>query len=144
MSSNLLDLGAVGDQLALADAHRQRQADEPPGDRVEVLPVGDEAFDVDDAVFDGGDRIGCGRQRDQVGLFLGVAINGPLLRLAMAAHVGDLGQPAGGDFVEVFQRVEGSAVEQVRLDVMELSFDLALQLSRQLRTVAIRRSEPSG
>jgi hypothetical protein len=70
-----------------------------------------------------------------VGPFLGVAIYGPLLRLTMAANIGDIGQPSNGDFVEVFQRVEGPAVEQIRLDVMELPFDLALRRSRHLHLI---------
>jgi len=46
----------------------------------------------------------------------------------MHTHVGDVGQPPGGGIVEVFERVEVAAAQQVLLDVIERPFHLALGL----------------
>src|SRR5260370_15049751 len=63
----------------------------------------------------------------------------------MHADVGDVGQPPGGDLVEMGQVAEGAAVEQVLLDEVETPFDLALGLgtTRQAgaRLEAVMRGE---
>src|SRR5262249_2001087 len=51
-----------------------------------------------------------------------------LTGLPVDAHVGDLGQPPGGHLVEVGQRAEGAAAEQVGLGVIERPFHLPLSL----------------
>ena len=132
---DLVDTGAVNDQFGLGDTDRQGQADVPPGDRVGVLLIDDEAFDVDDAILDRSDLVRRDRQGNQVRPFLGMPIDRPLLGLAMHAHVGDLGQPMNRHFVEVFQRAEGSAVEQVGLGIMELPFNFSLRRSRRLHLI---------
>ena len=144
MAGDLLDVGSVDDQFGLGDAHRQSLADVPPRDRVTVLLVGDEAFDVDDAIFDGVDGVGCGRQRDQVRPLRGVPIDGPLLRLAVNANIGHRREPLSRDFVEMIERREGAAIEQVRFDIRKMSFDLPLGLASPDATGPGRESVMGG
>ena len=56
-------------------------------------------------------------------------IQGPLLGLTVDAHVGDIGQPPDGDFVEMFQGAEGAAVEQAFFDVIERPLHFAFCLA---------------
>ena len=101
-ASHFIDVRTVDDQFALGDANGKRQANVSPGDRVAVLLVNDAAFDIDHAVLDHRDVVRRGRQHQQVRLFLGVLIDGPLLGLPMDTLIGGLRQPASGHRVEVF------------------------------------------
>ena len=129
MAANFLDRRTVDNQFGLGDAHRQCLADVTPGRGIGVLEVGDIAFHVDHAVDDVGDAVRGSRQSDQVRSFLGVAVDGPLFGLAVNTRVGDLGQPPCRDLIELLERVEGTAIEKIGLDVEEGAFDLALRLT---------------
>ena len=118
----------VDHQFVLGHPHRDALADQPPGRRVEVLAVDHEPLGVDGAVDDlGGVERPC-RQRDQVGPFLGMAIDRPRLGLAVDADVGDLGQPPGRGLVQVLQAAEGPAAKQARFDISKGSLDLPFRL----------------
>ncbi len=127
---DLVDLRAVHDQLVFADLHRQHltRTRRLPGDRVAVATPAHKAFYVDGAVDHLGHFVSVRRQRNQMRLFLGVAVDRPLARGAMHSHVGHVLQPPGRDLVEVFQRTEFAAVQQALLDVIELPFDFAFRL----------------
>ncbi len=145
VASDFIDLLAVDDQFGLGDAHRQRLADMPPGNRVKVLPIDDVAFDVDDAVVDDGNVIRRGRQRDQVGELLRMPVEWSLLGLSMNAHVGDIGQPPGGDLVEMFQRAKRPAIQQALFRIIKRPFHLPFRLAAahaaSVRGEAIVRGE---
>jgi hypothetical protein len=139
MTGDVLDAGRVDDDFLVGDAHRQHLADERPRHRVEVQAIGDVAFDVDVAIKDqGGIEVGS-RQRHQLRLFALPALERRFLEVTQTAHVGDLGQPPGGDLIEMVQGIEGAAIQEVGFGVVELAFDLALRLNRQLRAITICR-----
>jgi hypothetical protein len=52
MACNLLDVGPVNNEFLFADADRQQFADALPGNRIEVLQIGDVAFGIDRPVQD--------------------------------------------------------------------------------------------
>ena len=120
MPGDLGDRGAIDDHFALADPQWQRLADEPQRHRVIVLLIADEAFHVSDPINDCGRVIRMSGQRHQVRPFFGVAVDGPLLGLAMHMDIRNVGQPPGGDVVEMRQVAKGPAVEQVLLDEVKL------------------------
>ena len=93
------------------------------------MSINDVAFDIDDAIVDGADVVGRGRQRQQVRTLLGVPIQWPLLGLAMHADVGDVGQPPDSDFVEMFQGAEGPAVQQAFFGIIKRPLHFALGLA---------------
>ena len=72
-----------------------------------------------------------GRQGKESRLFLGVTVDGALLRLAMDVDIGDVGQSPGGQVVEMGEVAKGPAVEQVLLDEVELPLGLALVCARR-------------
>ena len=114
----------VDHQFILGHPHRDGLADQPPRRRVEILAVDHEPLGVDGAVDDlGGVERAC-RQRDEVGLFLGMTIDRPRLGLAVDANVGDLGQPPRRGLVQVLQTAEGPAAKQARFDISKGSLDL--------------------
>ena len=120
MPGDLGDGRTVDDDFRFGDAQRQRLADETPGNRVVVLLVADEALDVGEPIEDLGRVIGLSGQGNQMRSFFGIAVDRPLLGLAMDLDVGNMGQPPGGHLVEVSQIAEGPAVEQVLLDKIKL------------------------
>ena len=128
MPRRLDERPVMDDQLVLGHAHRDALADQPPGRRVEVLAVDHEPLGVDGAVHDLGGVERPRRQRQQVGPFLGVAVDRPRLGLAVLADVGDLGQPPGRGLVQVPQAAEGPAAQQARFDISEGPLDLPLRL----------------
>jgi hypothetical protein len=129
MPADFLDLGTVNDDLGLGHPDRQCAADVPPWHGVAVLAVGDQPLDVDHTVDHRPDVIGLRRQRNQVGHFLLMQLRRRLAELPQFADVGDIGQPPGGDLIEMIQRLEGPAVEQAGLDVEEwpLHFSFGLR-----------------
>lgn len=129
MAGHLLDLWAMDDQFPLGDPHRQRLTDVPPRDRIEVLLVRHQAFDVDDAIGDDGQVVRGRGQRDQLRPFLRMPIDGPLLGLPMLPYVGDVGQPPSGYLIEVFQGTEGAAVEEALFDIIKRPFHFAFGLT---------------
>ena len=73
----------VDDDFVCGDAHRQRLANESPGDRVVVLLIADAALDIGDPVDDLGRVVRVGRQGNQVRSLLGITVDGPLFGLAV-------------------------------------------------------------
>ena len=128
MTGDLFDARRVDDDFLLRDAHRQHLADERPRHRVEVQTIGDVAFDVDVAIKDqSGIEVGAG-QRQEVRLLAFPAFAWRFLEVPQTTHVGDLGEPPRGDLVEMFQGIEGAAIQEASFDVVELAFDLAFGL----------------
>ena len=121
MAGDFVEADRVDDDFALGDAHRQHLADVRPGHGVEVQPMGDEAFDVDVAIDDQGRVEVAGGQRQQLRPFAFVAVARRFLEVAQDARIGDVRQPPGRHLVEMLQRLEGAAVEQVGFDVVELA-----------------------
>ena len=126
MAGNFGNGGTVDDDFVGGDAQGQCLADEPPGDRVQVLLIADVTLGVGDAVEDLGRVVGLGGQGQQLRSLLGIAVDGPLPRFAVDADVGNVAQPPGGDLVEVGQAAERPAIEQILLDMIEAAFALAL------------------
>ena len=62
MPSNFGERAVIDNQMFFADSHRQRLADQPPGDRVTIACVPDRAVGIDNAVDD---LCGIERQRRQ-------------------------------------------------------------------------------
>src|SRR5215471_14873741 len=60
-------------------------------------------------------------------LFL-IEIQGRALSCFVHADIGDVGQPPGRGFVEMFERRESAAVEEVLFQVPEGTFDFSLRL----------------
>jgi hypothetical protein len=118
----------VDHKLILGHPHRDRLADQPPGRRVEILAVDHEPLGVDGPVDDLGGVERPRRQRDQVGPFLGVAIDRPRLGLAVDADVGDLGQPPGRGLVQVPEAAEGPAAKQAGFDISKGSLHFSFRL----------------
>ena len=109
------------------------------GDRITIVAIENVAFDTDDAVTHRIDLIVLSRQGDQMGLFLFVEFAWRLFRLAMHTQVGDVGQPVRRHLVEMGQRAESTAVQQILLDVKKRSLHFAFRLNRQLRAITICR-----
>lgn len=75
-----------------------------------ILLVADEPLDIGNPVDDRGRVVRMGGQGNQMRLLFCVAIDRPLFRLAMPLDVGDVGQPPGGDVVEMRQVAKSPAV----------------------------------
>ena len=128
VAGDLIQSDRVEDDFAVGDADRQNLADERPRHRVVVQPVREEAFDIHVAIDDERGVEVAGRQRQQMRPFAFVAVAGRLLEVAHRMHIGNGRQPLGRDFVEVVERVEGAAVEQADLGIVEFSLDFSLRL----------------
>ena len=89
MPGNLFQADRIDDDLVRDDAHRQHLADVRPRHRVEVQPIGDEAFDVDMAIDDQGRVEVAGRQRQQVRLLALMTLERRFLEVAQDTHIGD-------------------------------------------------------
>ena len=113
MPGELVQLRTINNQLLLGDPQRQDLAEVPPGDRILVLAICHEAFAIDGTIDDLRRIIGLSGERDQVRPLLGVPIERAAVRLPMDPYVGDVGQPAAGDFIQMLQGAERTAVEQV-------------------------------
>ena len=94
-------------------------------------------FRIHCAVEDLGGIVGSRRQTQQVRFFFLVEIDGPALGFPVQADVGDLGKPESRCLVEVLQRREGAAVEQVGFQVGKGPFDFTFIEKRALQTVAM-------
>src|SRR6185437_5593784 len=79
-----------------------------------------------------------------MGPLRGVPVDGSLLRLAVNADIGHRRKPLSRDFVEMIERREGAAIEQVRFDVRKMSFDLPLGLASPDATGPRRESVMRG
>src|SRR5579863_7373691 len=79
MPSDLLDVGAVDDQVLLSDAYRQQFTNALPRHGVEVLLVCHMTFRIHRAVENLGGIVGSRRQTQQVRFLFLVEIDGPAL-----------------------------------------------------------------
>ncbi len=128
MAGDLFQADGVNDDFTLGDAHGEHLADVRPRHRVEVQTMADITFDVDVAIeYQGGIQVGT-RQRHEVRPFAFIALQRRFLEVAQLTQVGDLRQPPGSRLVEMFQGVEGAAVEEAGFGIVKLAFDLALGL----------------
>lgn len=101
----------VGDQMLFGDSHRQRLANQPPGNRVTIIGVLDRAVGIDDPIHD---LRGIERQRgqwQQMRSFFRVSFQRCFLGRSMHSRVGNLRQPPAGHFVKMFQGPELATVE---------------------------------
>jgi len=128
---DIFQVGSIDENLVFGDPDRQQAADRAPGNCIEVLPIGDEAFGVDRTVEHPGGVVRWGGQRDQVRYFPGVACQRCFLGLPMDADIGYAGLPLLGDLVELCQGGESPAVEKARFDIVEGSFYLTLGWGRR-------------
>ena len=128
MAGDLLHVRAVDDQFLLGDAYRQQFSDPLPRHRVEVLQVRHLAFRVHRPVKDLGRVVGPRRQTQQVRFLFLVQIDGPPFGFPVNAHIGGLGEPLCCDLVQVLQRSERAAVEQVLFEICKWSLHLAFGL----------------
>src|SRR2546427_12022180 len=103
MPRNLGDVGTIDDEDVSRDARRQQLADALPGNGVKVLPVADIAFAVDCPVEDFCGVVRFFRKRYQVWPLLLVEFQRSLACGPMLANIGNIGEPPGGDFVEMIQ-----------------------------------------
>src|SRR5438552_6533067 len=78
-----------------------------------ACPVSHTTLAVHRAVEDLGGVVGVGGQGKPVRLLFLVEIDGPALRFVVEAQVGGAGQPVGRDLLQMLERGEGPAVEQV-------------------------------
>ena len=124
MPTDLLQIRSVENQLLFRNPHRQHLADIPPWRRILVLPIGEEAFAIDRAVHHLRRVVRIGWERNQMGQLLGVQVDRLPLGLSMHSHVGRFRQPAGRDFIQMLQRVEGASVEQIRFHIVKRPFHL--------------------
>jgi hypothetical protein len=74
-------------------------------------------FTVHRAVEDLGGVVGSRGQTQQVRFLFLVQIDGPALGFPVQAHVGGVGKPECRSLVQVLQRSERAAVEQVGFDI---------------------------
>ena len=120
----------MADHPVAALAHDlHRAADQRARHGVAVAVDGHEPIVGHDAVAHHGLQEGrlAGRGRQQRG-FLGEAVDGPLVRGAMNAHVGHPGLPIRQLGVEVLQVAVSAARREVAFEVLHAGFDLALGL----------------
>ena len=132
MPGDLLDLGTVDDQLVFGDPHGQHLPDVLPGHGILVLTVFDVAFAIDRTINHLRRVVGMARQRNQVRLLFRVQLDRTPLGLPVNAHVGDFRQPTPRRLIEVVQRAELTAIEQVHFHVVErpLHFPLRGRMAR--------------
>lgn len=93
------EIGGVDEQLALRDAYREQIGDVVVGHGVPVALVVDEAIDAAEAVGDARRVVRVGRQRQQMRLFLGKALQSG--GAALGAMIDDPLEPVGELRVEV-------------------------------------------
>ena len=94
-------------------------------------------FRVHRAVENLGGIVGSRRQTQQVRFLFLVEIDGPALGFPVHVQVGDFRKPECRGLVEVLQRSEGAAVEQVGFDVGKGPFHFTFIEKRALQTVAM-------
>lgn len=111
----------VHEQLSLGDAHRQEVGDVVIGDGVLVAFVGHIAFEVGDAVHDARGIIRVKRERQEVGLLDGEALERS--RAVARSKVADLVEPASELDREVVEVAEAAAVEERSFELPEAALD---------------------
>ena len=90
--------------------------------------IGHLAFRVHGAVHGLGCVVGVCGQRKQVRLLFQIKIDRSTLGFPVQAQVGRGGQPSSGHFVEVFERGERTAVEQVGVEIIKRPLDFPFRL----------------
>ena len=88
----------------------------------------DVAIDADMAIDDLGGVEVAAWQRQEVWLFALVTLPRRFLEVTQDTFVCDGLQPVGGHLVEMFQRLEGAAIEQAGFDIGEVAFDFSFRL----------------
>jgi hypothetical protein len=118
---NATQVRSVHEQLPLGDAHRQEIGDMVVGDGVLVAFVGYVAFEIGDAVHDASGIVRVKREREEVGLLDGEALerSGAVAR----AKVADLVEPASELDGEVVEVAEAAAVEKRSFELPEAALD---------------------
>jgi hypothetical protein len=76
-----------------------------------------------------------GRQGEQVRLLFLIEVDRPALGFLVDAQVRGVGQPVGCDLVQMLERSERPAIEQVLLGVPKWPLDLTFGEKRVLQTV---------
>ena len=135
MLGDILQVWPIDEDLVFGDPDWQQAADIAPGDRIEVLAIGNKALGVNGTVEDTGAVVRLRWQGNQVWYFPGVACQRRFFGGAMDPDIGLRGQPLLGEVVELCQGGEGTAVEQIGFHIVEGFFYLALGLSCQLHPI---------
>lgn len=113
------DLGGGG-------LERQRAADEGRGHAVEVAAEGDAAERARAHGTHDAGVVGCGGERGEQRTLLGEHVDGPTIRRAVLADIGDLVEPDPDGAVGVLEGREGAAREEALLEVLGGVLDATL------------------